>query len=138
MAKASERYAGNETSEVSEISKQLKALAKKENIAVIALAQVNRGTEGRENKRPKISDLKQSGGIEQDAGVVLLCYREDYYLMRDRPDIDDQNAMSEWADEMRKHKGKYEVIIAKERNGQTGTVDLEHKIEFNLFKSAKI
>lgn len=136
LAKASDRYSGNETSEVSEISKQLKALAKKENIAVIALSQVNRGTEGRDNKRPRISDLKQSGGIEQDAGVVLLCYRKDYYVSRERPAIDDENAMSDWAADMRDCQGKYEVIIAKERNGQTKTVDLLHKIEFNHFESA--
>ncbi len=102
--------------EVSEISKTLKAVAKELSVPVIALAQLNRGVEGRSDRRPMLSDLRESGSIEQDADIIMMLYREDYYD-RDNPDI----------------KGQSEVIIGKQRNGPTGAVKLRWISEYGIF-----
>ena len=104
--------------EVSEISKTLKSIAKELQIPVVALAQLNRGVEGRGDRRPMLSDLRESGSIEQDADVIMMLYREDYYD-RNNPEI----------------KGLAEVIVAKQRNGPTDIVKLKWVPEFGLFEN---
>jgi replicative DNA helicase len=105
--------------EISTISRYLKALARELNVPVVVLSQLNRGTEGREGHRPRMSDLRESGSIEQDADVVLLLHREDYYH-RGEPDWEENNIA--------------EVIIAKQRNGPTGTVELIFDGRLTRFK----
>jgi replicative DNA helicase len=95
--------------QISEISRAVKSVARELDIPVICLSQLNRMTEGREGHRPRMSDLRESGSIEQDADVVMLLHREDYYRMSD-PDFQPDNIA--------------EVIIAKQRNGPTGTIKL--------------
>jgi len=94
--------------EVTTISRYLKAVARELNIPVVVMSQLNRSPEGREGHRPRMSDLRESGSIEQDADVVMLLHREDYY--HTEPDYDKSNTA--------------EVIVAKQRNGPTGTVQL--------------
>lgn len=112
----------NRVQEVGEITQGLKALAKELNIPVIALSQLSRAVESRENKRPLLSDLRESGNIEQDADVVMFIYRAEYYLEREIPEEGEKHR--EWEENREKMRNIAEVIISKQRNGPTGTVSL--------------
>jgi replicative DNA helicase len=103
---------------VSEISMGLKALAKDAGVCIIALAQLSRGVEQRDDKRPTLSDLRDSGQIEQDADAVMFLYREEYYLANKKPKKQDQ--LPEWERGMAECRDRIEFILAKRRNGRTG------------------
>lgn len=109
----------NRVQEIGEISQGLKALAKELNIPVIALSQLSRAVETREDKRPQLSDLRESGNIEQDADVVMFLYRKEYYLKRKTP-IDEKKNM-DWQMELNEVRNTAEIIISKQRNGPIGT-----------------
>ena len=122
----------NRVQEISEISRGLKTLAKDLNVPVIALSQLSRAVEQREDKRPQLSDLRESGSIEQDADMVWFVYREDYYVAAKEPkrprDGDDAKVFddhSKWALDMERVFGLAELIIAKQRHGATGKVTLK-------------
>ena len=114
---------GNRTQEVGVITGALKALAKELNVPIIALSQLSRGVEQREDKRPMLSDLRESGSIEQDADAVMFVYREAYYLARAEP-RDGSSEHQTWTEEMDKVANQAEVIIGKQRHGPIGTVRL--------------
>ncbi|MFN3952867.1 MAG: replicative DNA helicase [Pararhodobacter sp.] len=119
--------------EVSEITQGLKAIAKELNIPVIALSQLSRAVESRDDKRPQLSDLRESGSIEQDADVVMFVFREEYYREREKPGDHDLEAMAKWQEIMEKVHGRAEVIIGKQRHGPIGTVELSFEGRFTRF-----
>lgn len=120
LLKASERYSGNRVREVAEISDGLATLAKDIDTSVVALCQLNRGVEGRDNKRPSLADLRDSGAIEEDASAVIFAYRPAYYLERERhDDADRESARLEMLDRVRT---LLELQVAKNRNGRVGNV----------------
>lgn len=118
--------------EISEITQGLKALAKELNVPVLALSQLSRQVEQREDKRPQLSDLRESGSIEQDADVVMFVFREEYYVEKKRP-RDETPEFSAWQDEMEKVHGKAEIIIGKQRHGPTGSVALAFRGDLTKF-----
>lgn len=123
----------NRVQEVSEITMALKALAKELGVPIIALSQLSRQVENRQDKRPQLSDLRESGSIEQDADVVMFVYREAYYLGRTEPDDGDQSARLEWLEKMDRVRGLAEVIIGKARHGPIGTVRLSFNEDLTRF-----
>ena len=122
----------NRVQEVSEISRGLKTLAKELNVPVLALSQLSRAVEQREDKRPQLADLRESGSIEQDADVVMFVFRQEYYLMRSAP-REGTPEYADWQAEMDKVHGIAEVIIGKQRNGPIGTVQLSFQGEITRF-----
>ncbi len=114
----------NRVQEIGEISQGLKAIAKELDIPVIALSQLSRAVESRDDKRPQLSDLRESGNIEQDADVVMFIYREEYYLSRKMPNDNDLEKYAKWQSDMEHAKNIAEVLIAKQRNGPIGNVSL--------------
>ncbi len=122
----------NRVQEVSEITRGLKAVAKELDLPILALSQLSRAVEQRENKRPQLSDLRESGSIEQDADVVIFIYREEYYLALQEPPLDTDKHM-EWQDDMNRVHNLAEAIIAKHRHGPTGKVDLFFEGRFTRF-----
>lgn len=126
--------------EISMITQGLKAIAKELAIPVMALSQLSRAVEQREDKRPQLSDLRESGSIEQDADSVSFIYRDEYYLKQREPKItnfpDDakfQDAMTRWQQDMERAHSKADLIIAKQRHGPTGTIPLFFEAEFTRF-----
>jgi len=123
----------NRVQEVTEITTSLKALAKELNVPVVALSQLSRQVESREDKHPQLSDLRESGSIEQDADVVLFVFREEYYHLMVKPSESDKEKFPDWMAKSHKVHGKAEVIIAKQRHGPTGTVELQFEGQFTKF-----
>src|SRR6202167_6244325 len=120
-------YRSNESrvQEITEITTRLKALAKELKIPILALSQLSRQVEQREDKRPQLSDLRESGSIEQHADVVLFVFREEYYHQMRKPMESNREKFDEWLAEGNRVEGKAEVIIGKQRHGPTGTVELQ-------------
>jgi replicative DNA helicase len=121
IIKPNDRYRGNRTAEITEISGALKALAKELNVAVVGLAQLNRSVEGRDDKRPTMADLRDSGSLEQDADLIVFLYREEYYLQR-RPS--DPSSEDKRIARLAEVRNKLELNIAKQRNGPTGPLEI--------------
>lgn len=119
----SKQSSENRVNEVSEITRGLKAIAKELNIPVIALSQLSRAVEQRDDKRPQLSDLRESGSIEQDADCVMFIYREEYYLSRAEPEVGTEKHL-DWQERMSRSHNISEVIVAKQRHGPIGTVKL--------------
>jgi len=125
----------NRVQEITEITTKLKALAKELNVPILALSQLSRQVESRDDKRPQLSDLRESGSIEQDADVVLFVYREEYYHQMRKPLESNREKFAEWLAEADKVHGKAEVIIGKQRHGPTGTVELQFDAAVTRFSS---
>ncbi|MEM9551722.1 MAG: replicative DNA helicase [Pseudomonadota bacterium] len=123
----------NRVNEISEITQGMKAIAKELNIPVIALSQLSRQVENRDDKRPQLSDLRESGSIEQDADVVMFVFREEYYVEREKPSDDRLDEMAAWQERMERLHGKAEVIVGKQRHGPIGSVDLSFEGRFTRF-----
>jgi len=122
----------NRVQEVTEITTGLKALAKELNVPILALSQLSRQVENRDDKRPQLADLRESGSIEQDADVVLFVFREEYYLKNKEPRAGTDEHFK-WQTDMEAVHGKAELIIGKQRHGPTGTVQLQFKADVTRF-----
>ncbi len=131
---SSRRAQENRVQEITEITTNLKALAKELNVPVLALSQLSRQVESREDKRPQLSDLRESGSIEQDADVVLFVFREEYYLKNRKPK-EGTEEFFKWQAEMDQLGGLAEVIIGKQRHGPTGTVPMQFEAELTRFST---
>ena len=133
------RAQDNRVQEISEITRGLKALAKELNVPVLALSQLSRAVEQREDKRPMLADLRESGSIEQDADVVMFIFREEYYLSREpsrRPDEAEtkfNERYLEWRERLEKVHGIGEIIVAKQRHGPIGSIKLQFDAETTKF-----
>lgn len=135
LIRPSERYAGHRVEEIGEVTRGLKGLAKELSIPVLALCQLSRDVEKREDKRPNMADLRGSGDIEQDADVIIMLYREAYYLLRSKPNEANREAFAEWLTECDSSVNKLEAIIEKQRSGPTGTINLFCSIEHNAVRT---
>jgi len=139
LLQGSSRSSDNRVNEISEISRGLKTLAKELQVPVIALSQLSRAVEQREDKRPQLSDLRESGSIEQDADMVWFVFREDYYVAAREPkhgSDDDVKATEEyekWRQEMERVFGIAELIVAKQRHGSTGKVRMKFEAKITRF-----
>jgi len=123
----------NRTQELSEITRQLKTIAKELNVPVIALSQLSRAVESRDDKRPQLSDLRESGSIEQDADIVMFIYRQAYYEERKEPEKSDAEKHFQWQEKMGNIANISELIIAKQRHGPVGTLQLFFDPKFTKF-----
>jgi replicative DNA helicase len=132
LRSTSTRASDNRVQEISEITRGLKALAKELDVPVLALSQLSRAVEQREDKRPQLADLRESGSIEQDADVVMFIYRQEYYLARTEPDLGTEEH-EKWQMKMDEVHNLAEAIIGKQRHGPTGTVRLVFTGELTRF-----
>jgi len=133
LLSGSSKKSDNRVQEITEITTGLKALAKELEICIIALSQLSRQVENREDKHPQLSDLRESGSIEQDADAVLFVFRQEYYDVMIKPDEKDRDKFVEWQSKAEKNFGVAEVIIGKQRHGPTGTVSLQFESNFTRF-----
>ncbi|MGB7419721.1 MAG: replicative DNA helicase [Erythrobacter sp.] len=147
LLQGSGRANDNRVNEISEISRGLKTLAKELSVPVIALSQLSRAVEQREDKRPMLSDLRESGSIEQDADMVWFIFRADYYKEAVRPDMPNndgssspevQEKYSQWEAEYLEVKNKATLMVAKQRHGSTGNVPLHFQAEYLKFTSPNL
>ena len=134
MEAASRRF-DNRVQEISEVTKGLKALAKELSVPVIALSQLSRSVDSRDDKRPVLSDLRESGSIEQDADVVMFVYRAEYYLATHEPDPGTQEH-SKWMEKMEHAHGKADIIVEKHRHGATKSIELNFDSRFTRFSNS--
>jgi len=140
LLRGSARQSENRVQEISEITRSLKVVAKELEIPVVALSQLSRAVEARDEKRPQLSDLRESGSIEQDADVVMFVFREQYYLERAEPSQKPEEAEDKfhqrhdkWKQRCEEAHNMAEVIIAKQRHGPIGTVELQFDGQFTRF-----
>lgn len=131
LVDASRRHENSEE-EITEVTKGLKALAKELNLPVLALSQLSSGVDARNDKRPILSDLPDSGFIEQDADVVMFIYREEYYLKLREPDGGSAEHAN-WLEKMERQYRRAELLVEKHRHGATGLIDLYFDERFNRF-----
>ena len=132
LMQGSKKSSENRVQEVTEITTGLKALGKELGVPIIALSQLSRAVESRDDKRPQLSDLRESGSIEQDADVVLFVYRDEYYLKNKEPKPGTEEHLR-WEADMNGVRGRAEVIVAKQRHGPTGTAQLAFQAEYTRF-----
>ena len=135
LMKASFSIKDGRVQEISEITQGLKALAKELSVPVLALSQLSRAVEQRDDKKPQLSDLRESGSIEQDADVVMFVYREAYYLQGKEPRPATVEH-AEWQAKMNEVSNLAEIIISKQRHGPTGNIMVEFEAMFTKFKDA--
>jgi replicative DNA helicase len=134
LSGSTRRAAEGRVQEVTEITTNLKALAKELNVPIVALSQLSRQVENRDDKRPQLSDLRESGSIEQDADVVMFVFREEYYLKNRKPK-EGTEEFYKWMTEMDSVAGQAEIIIGKQRHGPTGTVNLQFEDSVTRFSN---
>jgi replicative DNA helicase len=134
LMQAHSRRSDNRVQEVTEITNNLKALAKELHVPIVGVSQLSRQVENRDDKRPQLSDLRESGSIEQDADVVLFVFREEYYLKNKEPKPGTIE-FETWRQEMEQVHGVAEVIIGKQRHGPTGTVRLQFEDTLTRFSN---
>jgi len=141
-------FRGDPVHEVGEISKSMKSMAKRFNCPVVVLSQLSRKVEGREDKRPQMSDLRESGQIEQDADLIVFPFREEYYLAKEEPQQKPNEAdgvflerRDRWLRRLEERRGRVELIVAKNRHGPTGSVDCRfegHALRFSDFQDPEM
>ncbi|MCS0493636.1 replicative DNA helicase [Ancylobacter mangrovi] len=134
LSGSSKKASEGRVQEITEITTGLKALAKELAVPIMALSQLSRQVETRDDKRPQLSDLRESGSIEQDADVVMFVFREEYYLKNKEPKEGTEEWFT-WDSEMKAAQGTAEVIIGKQRHGPTGTVKVAFEAQFTRFSS---
>jgi replicative DNA helicase len=134
LLSASKTRSDSRVQELTEITTTLKALAKELNVPIVALSQLSRQVESRDDKRPQLSDLRESGSIEQDADVVMFVYREEYYLKSREPDPSSADH-AKWLQKCESAHGRAEVLVEKHRHGATNKIDLQFEDRFTRFSS---